>query len=132
MFCAVCEKCQYGEAIEKLNEHERVFYITQTLEQEVNNGGFSQFFFNSGGDLSNELVAAFTAIGAFTTAGICKNALAVLGAHVPTDRYERQELLDCLDCDDALSEYDDAFYEYADDLEELNYAYIMAHRNFFD
>lgn len=48
-----------GNNIEKLNEHERVFFITQTLEHEVNNGGFSQSFCNSSGDFSNELVDAF-------------------------------------------------------------------------
>ena len=128
----VCEKCEYGEAIEKLNEHERVFYVTQILEQEVNNGGFSQFFFNSSGDFSNEIVDAFTKIGAFKTAEICKKALAVFNGNVPTDRDAREELLDSLECDDVLSECDDDFYEYEDNLEELNYTYIMEHRSSFD
>jgi len=129
---AICEKCKYGEAMEMLNEHERVFYVTQILEQEVNNGGFSQFFFNSSGDLSNELVDAFTKIGALKTAKICKKALAVFNGKVPTDRDEREELLDSLDCDDVLSECDDEFYEYEDSLDELNYAYVMKHRNSFE
>ena len=129
---AVCKKCEYGDDIEKLNEHERVFYVTQILEQEVNNGGFSQFFFNSSGDFSNELVDAFTKIGALKTAEICKKALAVFNGKVPTDRDEREELLDSLDCDDVLSECDDKFYEYEDNLEELNHTYIMDHRSFFD
>ncbi|MBR7122492.1 MAG: DMP19 family protein [Oscillospiraceae bacterium] len=129
---AVCKKCEYGDDIEKLNEHERVFYVTQILEQEVNNGGFSQFFFNSSGDFSNELVDAFTKIGALKTAEICKKALDVFNGKVPTDRDEREELLNCLDCDDVLSECDDEFYEYEDNLEKLNYKYIMDHRSFFD
>ena len=129
---AVCEKCKYGDDIEKLSEHERVFYVTQILEQEVNNGGFSQFFFNSSGDFSNELVDAFTKIGALKTVEICKKALAVFNGNVPTDRDEREELLDSLDCDDVLSECDDEFYEYEDNLEELNYTYIIEHRSSFD
>ena len=128
----VCEKCEYGDAIEKLNEHERVFFVTQTLEQELNNGGFSQFFYNSGGDFSNELVDAFTKIGALKTAEICKKALAVFNGKVPVDRDKREELLDSLDCDDMLSECDDAFYDYEDDLEALNHEYIMKYRDFFD
>ena len=128
----ICKKCEYGDDIEKLNEHERVFYVTQILEQEVNNGGFSQFFYNSSGDFSNELVDAFTKIGALKTAEICKKALAVFNGKVPTDRDEREELLDSLDCDDVLSECDDEFYEYEDNLEELNYAYIMEHHSFFE
>lgn len=129
---AVYKKCEYGDAIEKLNEHERIFFITQALEQEVNNGGFSQFFYNSSGDFSNELVDAFTKIGALKTAEICKKALAVFNDEVPTDRDEREELLDGLECDDVLSECDDAFYCYEDDLETLNYTYIMQYREFFE
>ena len=132
MCSLVCEKCEYGDAVEKLNEHERVFFITQTLEQEVNNGGFAQFFYNSSGDFSNELVDAFTKIGALKTAEICKKALTVFGSNVPTDKQEREELLDSLECDDVLNKCDDAFYDYEDDLESLNRAYITKYRDFFD
>lgn len=132
MWLSICEKCDYGDSIEKLNEYERVFFVTETLEQEVNNGGFSQFFYNSSGDFSNELVDAFTKIGAFKTAEICKKALAVFNGKVPTARGERQDLLDSLECDDVLNEYDDAFYDYEDNLEALNHAYITKHREFFD
>ena len=109
----------------------RVEIILNTVHGILPVGGFSQFFFNSSGNFSNELVDAFTKISAFKTAEICKKALAVFKGNVPTDRDEREELLDSLDCDDALSECDDEFYEYEDNLEELNYTYIMDHRSFF-
>lgn len=128
----VSKKCQYGDHIDRLNEHERVFFITQTVEQEVNNGGFSQFFFNSSGDFSNEMVEAFTKIGALKTAEICRKALTVFDGPVPVGREEREALLEHLDCDDVFGECDDAFFEYEDNLEELNNAYIMEHREFFD
>ncbi len=128
----ICEKCKYGDDIEKLNEHERIIFVTQILEQEVNNGGFAQFFYNSSGDFSNELVDAFTKIGALKTAEICKKALIVFNNDVPTDKAKREELLDNLECGDLLSECDDEFYEYEDNLEELNYTYIMEHRSFFE
>lgn len=131
MFSAIDEKCEYGDTMEKLNEHERIFYIAQILEQEINNGGFSQFFYNSSGDFSNEIVDAFTKIGAHKTAEICKKALAVFNGKVPTDREERQNLLESLACEDIFDECDNAFYDYEDDLEALNYAYIMKHRKFF-
>lgn len=132
MWSAICKKCNYGDSMEKLNEYERVLYITETLEQEVNNGGFSQFFYNSDGNFSNELVDAFTKIGALKTAEICKKAVAIFGDNVPTDRYEREELLDSLDCDDILEECDDDFYDYEDDLETLNHDFIMKYREYFD
>lgn len=130
-FSAIDEKCEYGEAMEKLNEHERLFYVTQTLEQEVNNGGFSQYFYNLSGNFANEMVDAFTQIGAHKTAEICKKAVAVFNGQVPEDREERQNLLESSDCEEILEECDNAFYDYEDDLEALNYAYIMNHRKYF-
>lgn len=132
MWSAICEKCNYGDSIEKLNEYERVLFVTQTLEQEVNNGGFSQFFYNSSGNFSNELVDSFTKIDALKTAEICKKAVAIFGDNVPTDRWEREELLDSLDCDDILEECDDVFYDYEDDLETLNHGFILKYREYFD
>ncbi len=132
MCSKVFEKCDYGDEIDKLNEHERVFFITQTLEEEVNNGGFWQFFYNSSGDFSGELIDAFTKIGALKTAEICKQALSIFNGDVPTDRDERGELLAQLDCNDFWDECDEAFYRYEEPLEELNYAYVMKYRSFFD
>lgn len=133
---AIDKKCDYGNAIEKLNEHERVIFVTQALETEVNNGGFSQFFYNSSGDHANELIDAFTKIGALKTAEICNKALSVFDGKVPTDRYEREDLLlyglDEYKCNAVWEKCDDAFYEYEDDLEALNRAYIMKYREFFE
>ena len=128
------QKCQYGDDMNALSAPERVFYITQTLEQEVNNGGFDQFFINSSGNFANELVAAFTEIGAHRTAAICKKALDALGGTVPVNREEREKMLDETITDEVtkiISECDDAFYDYEDDLNALNYAYIMKHKEFF-
>ena len=135
MYGLICEKCKYGDAMENLNAFERVFYVTQELEAEVNNGGFSQFFYNSSGDFSNELVHVFTEIGAYKTAEICKKALSAFGRELPADRTERENILDEMDWDginDILSQCDDAFYNYEEDLNALNRAYIMQHREFFD
>ncbi len=127
----ICEKCNYGDSMEKLNEHERVFFVTQLLEGEVNNGGFSQFFYNSSGNSSNEIVDSFTKIGALKIAKICEKAVSVFGGHIPNDRDEREDLLDSLDCDDILDECDDAFYKYPDDLEKLTITYITNHADYF-
>lgn len=128
------EKTQYGEDMSVLSDAERIFYITQTLEMEVNNGGFSQFFYNSSGDFSNELVGAFTAIGANTTAAICQKAIDAFGRDIPVDRDERQEMLDELESDELdeiLEECDDAFFAYEDDLNELNYNFAMKNKEQF-
>ena len=127
-------KTQYGEDMSALSEAERIFYITQTLEMEVNNGGFSQFFYNSSGNFSNELVGAFTAIGANATAAICQKAISAFGRDIPVDRDEREEMLDELEndeFDEILEECDNAFYDYEDNLNELNYNFVMKNKEFF-
>lgn len=128
-------KTQYGEDMSALSEAERIFYITQTLEMEVNNGGFSQFFYNSSGNFSNELVGAFTAIGANATAAICQKAISAFGRDIPVDRDEREEMLDELESDEfdkILEECDNAFCDYEDNLNELNYNFVMKNKEFFN
>jgi hypothetical protein len=130
----LCRKCNYGEDIEKLSDVEKVFYFNTQLESEVNNGGFSQYFFNSSGDFANETVNSLSAIGAVQTASIYKKALLALGSELPKDRDEREELLDKILTDsvgELLSEYDAEFYKCADNLEELNYQYIINNKEQF-
>lgn len=127
-------KTNYGEDMSVLSEAERIFYITQTLEMEVNNGGFSQFFYNSGGKFSNELVGAFTAIGAKATAAICQKAISAFGCDIPVDRGEREDMLDELGSDEIeeiLEECDRAFFDYEDNLNDLNYNFVMKNKEFF-
>ena len=130
----IAQKCQYGEDMSALSAPERVFYITQSLEMEVNNGGFSQFFYNTSGDFSGELAAAFTAIGAHHTAAICQQAISAFGQEFPTDRDVRMDMLDACESDaldEVLEKCDNAFYEYKDDLNTLNYAYVLNHKASF-
>lgn len=133
----ISEKCEYGDKMEILNEEQRVLYITQALEMEVNNGGFSQFFFNSDGVFANELVSSFEKMGAIKTAEICKKAVSIFGDEIPTDRDEIQDIL-VLDnekeeerIEEILNECDDAFFEYEDDLVELNYQFIINNKESF-
>jgi len=127
-------KTRYGKKMSVLSKAERIFYITQTLEMEVNNGGFSQFFYNSSGNFSNELVGAFTAIGANATAAICQKAISAFGRKIPVDTDKREEMLDELqseEIDEILEECDSAFFDYEDDLNELNYNFVMKNKKFF-
>ena len=124
----LCKKSNYGDNIEKLSAAERVFYIIFQLEGEVNNGGFSQYFHNSNGNFANEVAKALREIGADETADICDTALAALGGEIPVEWALRQETLESVitdSVDKILSECDGAFYKYPDDLEELNYQYIL-------
>ena len=130
----LCRKSNYGENIEKLSDVEKAFYFVFQLEGEVNNGGYSQFFFNSSGDFANETPAALREIGAGKMAEICERALAVFGGAVPKNRDEREAMLDNAiteKIDEILSQCDTEFYAYPDDLLELNYQYVMSNRTQF-
>jgi hypothetical protein len=127
-------KCNYGGDIEKLSIAEKVFYFNTQLESEVNNGGFSQYFYNSSGDFANETIGSLNAIGANNTAEIFKKALMSLGGELPSNRNAREEVLDKLltnSISEILSDCDTAFYQYADNLEELNYQYIISNKEQF-
>ena len=129
----VAEKCAYGDDFSALSPAERVFYLTQTCEEEVNNGGFDQLFFNAGCGL-RELPEAFRAIGAPKTADICARAMAALGGEVPEDLEARREVLASREGEAltaALGACDEAFLRYEEDLAALNAAYVRAHREDF-
>lgn len=136
IYTELCERFDDGEVEpDILNEYELTIYVTQTLESEVNNGGFIQFFDNAGGAFADEIVPAFKRIGARKTASICKKALQALGQGLPKDWEERRALLDRI-VDDRVGELleacDEAFYEYPDDLEALNAAYVRKNAKHFD
>lgn len=130
----VCRKCKYGENMTLLSPQERIFYVVQVLEAEVNNGGFSQFFYNSSGDFANELVDSFMSIGAEKIANICKKAIESFCCEIPVNRDDREKFLDCSINDKInkiIEECDCEFCKYADNLEELNYNFIMKHKSCF-
>ncbi len=133
----IAKKCAYGDHMEALNDAQRVFYITQALEMEVNNGGFAQFFYNSSGKFANEIVSAFEKIGAVKTAEICKKAVSIYGDTVPLDRDEREDVLVPEDeveeerIEEILDTCDSAFYAYEEDLVALNYQFILDNKDAF-
>lgn len=112
-----------------LTPAEQVFFCVWTLEAEVNNGGFSQFYFNSSSEVIAEAPGALRAIGADHTASIVDRANALFGPDgPPADRDERQERLEELE-DSAEEEFealDDAFLEYRDNLSELLASYMKS------
>ena len=126
----LCKKSNYGEDVKKLTFAERIFYVNMQLEAEVNNGGFLQFFFNSVGNYTNEIVTAMQEIGADTTSKICEKAISAFGFELPVDREKREEMLEKATdkAESTLSECDVEFYKDQDNLLELNYKFVMRNR----
>lgn len=125
------DKCSYGDKLEKLTDQEKTTYLCQELEAAVNNGGFSQFFFNSSGNFAMDTLYSLKSIGAMKTYELLNRAISLFPDHIiPKDKAERENLLDEID-EEILNELDSAFYNYEDNLLELNYNFIMAQKDAF-
>ena len=71
---------------------------------------------------------------AVATAAICQKAIDAFDCKIPVDRDEREEMLDELESDELdeiLEECDNAFYDYEDNLNELNYHFVMKNKASF-
>jgi hypothetical protein len=112
------------------SELQRVFSAIWTLEAEVNNGGFHQYFLNSAGETANFAPHALGRVGATSTAEIAERALlAVSPEPFPEDQDARQAMLEGLNKEtiDQLESLDAEFYAYPDDLTELLFEFVRAH-----
>lgn len=124
----------WREPFESLTRPEQVFRCIWELEADVNGGGFEQYFANSGGDHAWFAGEALREIGATRLAAITAEAVVLFGAEAPeVERPARHTQIAHLDRPvheywEALSE---AFREYPDDLTELLYGYVVAHRAAF-
>ncbi len=128
------ELCDYGDDFSKLTDHQKLFYLNQNLEREINNGGFNQYFINSSGDNAHETILSLNAIGADKTADILQKAIDQFpNKTVPKDRGERTEIVERIEevADEVWNDLDQKFYEYEDDLNTLNIEYVNKYKDFF-
>ncbi len=128
------ELCNYGDDFSKLTDHQKLFYLNQNLEREVNNGGFNQYFRNLSGDNSHETILTLTKIGAYTTADILAKAIEQFpNKEVPKDSDKRILTINQIEAfaNDVWNDLDQRFYQYQDDLNALNIEYVRKHKDFF-
>ena len=131
---AISDLCAYGEEIEKLTEPQKNFFYNQSLEKEINNGGFKQYFMNSSGDCAHETIQSLKIIGAHKTAAILQQAIDEFpSGQVPKDWSKRNELLESIEdrADEIWEGLDQQFYNYDDDLNSLNLEYVIQNRSSF-
>jgi hypothetical protein len=129
----IWEKLDYNyDNIAYLSDPEKTFIYIDTLEGEVNNGGFDQFFFNSSGDYAYEILHAYENINAFKTAKLIHEAIQIFPQNPISKNTEtRREIME--EMDDTISEkwnqLDDAFYEYEDNIMKLIVEYLRKNKN---
>ena len=108
----------------------KVFTAIWALEGEVNNGGFSEYFWNSSGFTANFAPGALRRIGAIKCADIVERALQVVSPEpLPDDDDLRSSLVDNLD-DEAntrLEALDSEFFAYPDNLTTLLFDFVCSH-----
>lgn len=122
---------RFDDDASSLSGPEKIFVYVENVEREVNNGGFSQFFYNSSGDYAHESVDALQAIGAEATADLLQKAIEQFpNGRVPKDEDERTAVLDQIDetAEDAWNNLDDEFYEYTDNIAALLLEYVRNNR----
>jgi hypothetical protein len=86
-----------------------LFYTAEFCRQEVDNGGFKQFLFNSTGVLAPEASEGFMAVGQLQVAKVITRAIEVLGSANIRERWARQAALNLLP-PDSFEELEEAFY----------------------
>jgi Domain of unknown function (DUF4375) len=97
----------------------QVVRLVELCMGEVNNGGFNQFFYNSTGNETAEIIQALETIGAPKLADIVKRAAAKFpGGRPPKDRLARGRLLQRIDPEIKVFErLDKEFFLTPDDWE---------------
>lgn len=96
-----------------LSEREQTLFLVWSFTAEVDNGGFEQFFFNSGGGYATETVAALERIGAGDVGALLGKAIALFpGGVVPRELEARNDVLSRLG-DDADARFDELLKTYA-------------------
>jgi hypothetical protein len=102
--------------ISGLTEPERVFLRVWSLEGEVNNGGFAQYFENSAGDYAAGTPDALRSVGAADMAALIEQAMQPFGpSGPPADRAARAKAMETLPPSgrELWSQLDDQFYKLA-------------------
>lgn len=120
------------KGFDSLSYPERVLHHVYSLESEINNGGFDQYFVNPSGDFALDTPSALDEIGAHHTANLVKRAIDLFPGGAPSrDRQQRKEQLNSID-EITLAKFEDLdskFFEYLDPLEEQQVEYMIKNKD---
>ncbi len=118
-------------ALQELSEVDQTVILVWSLRDEVGNGGFDQFYFNSSGDYAVETVHVLERIGARETAALVSEGNTLFPTQpVPSKRERRIAELDTFSdsATDTWDRLEQVFYGDPDNLDELLVAYLAHER----
>lgn len=110
----------------------REFLLCVLFEDEINNGGISQFLSNSSGDMAEETISALEKIGEPEIAKLLREALKCLpNGTAPKDRDARNDLMDQFDekVEERFDKLDRIIWEHS--LSQSCYTFLQEHKNGF-
>src|SRR5262249_6314864 len=105
-----------------------------TLDAQVCNGGFAQYFVNSSGDHAHDTLQALAVVGATNTENILRRAMECFGPDGPSrDREERHDQVATLSEESLawMDGLDKEYYARTDGLNEKLLSYVLAHAEHF-
>jgi hypothetical protein len=121
--------------IKSLSKGMQYIYITWSLDGEVNNGGFIQYFYNSSGMFAGDLIEALHEIKAFKTEKIAMEAITVYNKEKA--RHEKVKKDGTIESfissygESELGRLDELFYKSGEDLGGLRIKYIRENSDQF-
>ncbi|WP_422657621.1 DMP19 family protein [Paenibacillus sp. EC2-1] len=121
-------KKYYATGFNGLTKSEKVIFCMLGLEREVNNGGFDQFFLNSSGEYKYETLDSLRKIDASYTVSLLEEAIRIVEEPNPPGM-KADEHKDIQS--EKLNDLDNKFYEYKEDLLELQLQFITEQQDDF-
>ena len=123
------------ETVEEGNDFQKNVLLALTLDGEVRNGGFSQYFFNSSGAYVSEALVALEKINATNTLQLLKQAIQHFPkSPIPKDTGDRRDLMDELP-EEIYEEWDaidTQFYDSKESIDELVIEYVKKNKSKFE
>lgn|GEM_PF-994395 len=124
-----------GCEVDGLSGPVRTYLLVRFFIDEIDNGGWSQYFFNSSGDHATETVAALEEIGAPREADRLRRAMALFGPGGPSpQRRKRMSQLAKISPDAGPDPFDGLYRDYdekADNLNVILFVYAADHPEHF-
>ena len=91
------KKCDYGNNLDTLKNHEKTLYLVMDFEAEMNDGGFEQYLYSDAGNHIYDAYHSFVELGREDIAAILHECILIFPQEeVPADQYQRQNLLEML------------------------------------
>jgi len=112
-----------------LSDEEIIILAIEAMEREVNNGGWGQFFVNTG-QFAPVIVDALRRIGCPKTAKIAQKAVKIVDkAPIPEDEIDNGTWDDNEKREEALNECDNLYFQGPENIEESLFGFIKANRS---